>query len=311
MNARAAPLFGAVLSLALVRAGPSHALSLRNSAAEILLGDASPGTKAGDPRARSARLRVENSGRDPARVEFGAVVPPRGGLKDGYEPWPYPDKVRLLPTSAELAPGKSGETELVARIPKRLSRDPGGGQYQFDVLARGRDPAGASLTLTTKVLLSVGPPLARAGDSPAGGYAPMPGFQLSPPSAEIGPVPWDARGSDPGGGTTLKLINAGDRDATVVLTPARDWDDSAQPGEGYPPAPNPRWLKVDPPVVKVRAGAIGSARIRVAVPKEKRYAGRRWAFVVAVTASSGGHETRRWFVLNVRTSDWEEDGRAR
>lgn len=294
MNARAAPATGVALCLALVGAGPSHALSLRSSAAESFLGDVSPGAAVAFSKAAGKRLRVENTGRDPARVEFKTVIPRVEGCKDGYDPWPYPDKVRLDWKRAELGPDAAAEAELVVTAPK----DPAliGGQYEIDVVATGYDRAGASLSLRTRVLLSVGAPPA-SGDVPPGGWAERPGFNLSPP-----------RG---GSGTTLKLANAGDEALTVSLTPARTWDQDARIPEGYEPAPNPRWLRPEPGVVNVRAGAIGSARIEAHVPRQARYAGRRFAFVVAADAESGGRRTRRWFVLTMDATQLEEDSRAR
>jgi hypothetical protein len=308
MSARAAPSFGAVLGLALLGAGTGHALSLRSSAAESFLGDASPGTTVVFSRATGAKLRVENSGRDAARLEFKIVPPPAEGLKDGFDPWPYLDRVRATSSRANLGPGEGADVELAVTVPKDSALI--GGQYQFDVLATGYDPAGASLTLRTRVLLSIGAPLATA-DAPAGGFAERPGFTLTPRGAELEKVPW-AADKDPGDDATFKIVNAGDEDLTVTLSPARDWDDGeARLKDGYDPAPNPRWLRFDPGVVKIRAGAIGRARIGASIPRQTRYAGRRLAFVVAADAVAGGRRTRRYFVLYAVTRDLEEDTRAR
>lgn len=290
MKTRAAPSMGAVLSLVLLGAGPCHALSLRSSAAEVFLGDARPGTEVLSSRASGGKLRVENTGPDPVRIEFKAVSPPVGGVKDGYEPWTFP--IRLEATKAEVGPGEAAEAVVSVRAPRKADA---GGQYEFDVLATGHDRAGASLTLKTRMLLSVGEPLASAEE--AGSFAERPGYALSPKSAT-------------GRDATVKIVNAGDEDLTVTLTPARSWSDDARIADGYEPAPNPRWLRLEPRVVKVRAGAIGSARISVSVPREERYAGRSWAFVAAVDAEAGGRRTRRYFVLHFNPEKPEEKTRA-
>lgn len=283
MSARAAPSIGVVLSLVLLGAGPSHALSLRSSAAESFLGDASPGTSVAYSRAVGAKLRVENAGADLVRVEFKAV-PPASDLKDGWEPWPHPEAVRIESSRAELKPGAAAEAEVVVNVPK--DRALNGGQYQFDVLATGYDRSGGSLSLRTRLLIAVGPPPA----SPVASVE-RPGFALSPL----------ASGKD----TLLKFVNAGDEDLSVTLSPARSWDDGAHIQAGYEPAPNPRWLRFDPGSVTVPAGAIGRARIWAAIPRQARYAGRHWAFVVAVDADGKSGRTRRWYVLHVDTSDME------
>ena len=295
MSARAAPKFGAVLGLALIGAGTCHALSLRSSAAELFLGDVSPGTTVVVSKATGSKLRVENSGRDVARLEFKAVSPPQGGLRDGFEPWPHPESVRVTVSRAELKAGEAAEAELSVKVPKDSALI--GGQYEFDVMATGFDRAGASLTLKTRVLLSVGAPLPPA-EAPSGGFAERPGFTLAPPSAT-------------GKEGTLKLVNAGEEDLTVTFSPAREWSDDVRILDGYEPAPNPRWLRFEPGETKIRAGAIGRARIWAVVPRESRYAGRRLAFVVAVDAVAGGRRTRRYFVLHVNSEPLEEETRVR
>jgi hypothetical protein len=77
--------------------------------------------------------------------------------------------------------------------------------------------------------------------------------------------------------------------------------------DGEEPAPNPLWLRTEAGTVKVRAGAIGRARLLARIPREKRYAGRRWYFVAAVDARGAKGAARRWFVLHVRTPDWKEE----
>lgn len=300
MKTRTATSIAAAVGLALLRAGPSRALSLRSSAAEAFLGDVPPGASAVLSRATGARLRVEDLGPEPVRLEF-RIVSPRDA-KDGYEPWPDPGRVRVSASRAELKPGEASEADLTLTPPKGTAS---GAQYEFDVLATARDRAGASLTLKTRVLLSIGAPLPSAGEPP-GGFVERPGFQLTPTSAEQASPPRDGGASD--AGASVKIVNAGEEDLTVTLSPAREWTDEARLRDGEEAAPNPRWLHFDSETLKVRAGAIARARAWASVPREKRYAGRRWAFVGAVEASGGGRRTRRYFVLHVTTPPLE-DGR--
>jgi hypothetical protein len=295
VSARPSPAFFAVLSLALLGAGPCRALSLRSSAAELFLGDVLPGADL-VVKADDGKLRVENSGRDPIRVAFKVVSPSASGLKDGFDAWPYLDRARATNASrAELKAEEAARAGLSVAVPK----DPAlvGRQFELDVVATGTDRAGATLTLKTRVLFSVGPPLSPA-DPPAGGYAERPGFALAPPSAS-------------GREATFKIVNASEEDLTVTLAPAREWDDDVRILEGYEPAPNPRWLHVEPGELKIRAGAIGRARVWAEPPKEARYAGRRWAFVAAVDGVAGGRRTRRYFVLHADVERLEEENHGR
>lgn len=307
MIARAASLLGAVLSLVLLGTGTCRALSLRSSAAEVSLGDVLPGNEAVAKR-DGARPRVENTGSEPIRLAVKAVPSAVSTLKDGWEAWPYPERVRVNVSRAVIGAGEAADLDVAVKVPAADALR--GGQYQFDVLATGTDSAGASLTLKVRALLSVGAPLPQAAAS-GGKGAEKTGFALSPSRAALEKVPFARTEEGPGAETTVKLVNAGDEEMTVTLSPARDWDETVRPREGYEPAPNPRWLRLEPGVVKIRAGAIGRARIWTSIPREARYAGRRWSFAAAADAESGGRRTRLYFVLDVTTPELEETPRAR
>jgi hypothetical protein len=288
-------VIGAVMALVLLGPVNSDALSLRSSAAEVFLGDVSPGTEAVASKAAGQKLRVENSGREMARVEFKAVAVSPDGLKDGYDPWPFVDQVRVdKKIASTLAPSAAVETDLRFMTPK----DEGlvGGQYQFDVLALGSDRNGASLTLKTRVLLSIANPLSGGASSGSEPMVDRPGFTLSPPWTRPEKVPWARQDrTEPKEATTLKLINASDEDLTVTFTPTRDWDDEAKVIDGFAPAPNPHWLRVESKVITLRAGQIGRARIWTQIPRQARYGGRRWAFVMKVEAIGADRlRRRRW-----------------
>jgi hypothetical protein len=280
MKSEFARRFGAALSLVLLGTGASHALSLRGASAELALSES------------GTRLKVENTGVEPVRVEFVVAAPKVESCKDGYEPWPFPSRVRVETIRRAAKPGEAAEAEVSASAPKGFA--PQGGQYELDALATGRDEAGLTLTVKTRLLLSLGGPLASEKDVVTEERA---GFSLAPKSA-IGKE------------ATVKIVNAEAEDLSVSITAAKDWSGDVRFPEGYEPVPNPRWLRSEPAAQRIRAGEIGRARIWADVPREKRYAGRRWAFVAAVDAVAGGRTTRRYFVLSVETPK-EEDKRAR
>lgn len=299
MSARAAPMIGAVLGLALFGAGTCHALSLRGSAAELFLEDASPGAKAAATKLK-ARLRVENSGAEKVRVEIRAGPADSAGLKDGYDPWPYMNLVSVRSTRSELKPGEGADIDVVASVPAKAGPR---GQYQFDVLETGRDAKGGQLTLRTRVLIRLGEPLARADDAPVGGWQKRPGFTLSPKTAAS-----DGRAETE---TTVKFVNAEEEDLTVTLKPTQDQVDSAEIGQGDEPGPNPDWMSFEPATVHVPAGSIAAVKVKVIVPKQRRYAGRQWTFTAAADAEKSGKRSRLYFVLHVNTEHLEEEKRVR
>ncbi len=295
-----ATLILSVLSLALSRAGPCHALSLRSSAAEINLGDVRPGKV--PVVGETGPLSVENTGAEAFMLEVSVADPPADRLRDGYDPLPDVGKqVAAKGPSRPLEPGGKSELDVKVAIPGGLA----GGQYQFDCLLKGRGSGGSVLTLRTGVTLSVG-----EGDPPEIPREPVAGFSVSPAKAHLEGVPLGARAaarSETFRG--LKLANAGETALNVRVRPVRAWDESVRLEDGYTPAPNPQWLKTGP-ALRVKPGEVAEASFTLDIPRQKRYRGRRWAFVVAVDAEGGGARGRTWWTLYVRTQD-EEDSRIR
>lgn len=291
----------ACLAVLLAGAQAARALSLRSTRAEAFLGEHRPGGRVSYARELGEPLGVENAGDEPARVELSLSIPPPERVADGYEPLPEGSWVRLDRTSHALEPGERGGTDVVVSLPRDARLE--GRQFQFDSLIRGRAEGGGGLTLRTRLLLAVGD-----GDPPEVPRDPPEGFLLSPARATAQGVPLGRRHPLAGAGA-LKLVNAGTRDLTVRLSTLRAWPPGLEPPQGHARAPNPRWLETGPPL-KVKAGSVVPAALELLVPDEPRYRGRRWSFLVAADAESGGRAGRALFVLSVETETArKEDGR--
>jgi hypothetical protein len=291
-----AALIGSVLSLALFGVGPCHALSLRSSAAEIFLGDVRQGKVSA--AGLKGPLSVVNTGNEKAVIEVSAENPPAERLKDGYDPLPDVLKqVVVKGPSRPLEPGEKSVLDIVVALPAGLE----GGQYQFDCVLKGRNAGGSALTLRTAVTMSVGEVnRADIAREPEGS-----GFSVSPAKAHLEGVPLGGREAArsekfPG----LKLANAGESVLVVSAKPVRVWDESVRIEDGYAPAPNPNWLKTGP-AHRIKPGEVAEASFVLEIPRQKRYRGRKWAFVVAVDAEGSGRIGRTWWTLYVRTQDEE------
>jgi hypothetical protein len=284
-----------VLSSAFISAGRCHALGLRTSAAEIFLGDVRPGKVA-------VELSVENTGAEKAIVEVAIETPPPSRLKDGYEPLPDMRKAVVVKgPSRPLEPAEKSALDIVAAIPRSLA----GGQYQFDCLLKGRNAGGSELTMRTAVTLSVG-----EGVSPDISREPgASGFSVSPAKAHLADIPLGKRTAARSNTfRALKTVNAGETELVVRARTVRAWDESVTIEEGYEPAPNPHWLQSGP-ALRVEPGQVSEMTFTLEIPRQQRYRGRKWAFVVAVDAEGGGRVSRTWWTLYVRTQD-EEKSRA-
>lgn len=288
------------LAILLFGVADADALSLRGAKAEVFLGDVRPGSVVVLSSAAGRSPFVENAGGEALEVLATWEVPPPERLKDGFDPLPDRKWVALKGASWTLVPGQRAEPVVAVTVPKERRLE--GAQLQFDCVFRARAPGGSEATLRTAVLLAVGE--AGPGEIPRrnGGS-----LIVSPSKARVEGVALGLR--QPARSETfraMKLANAGASEAVVRLSPARAWDETVRLEDGYAPAPNPNWLKTGPPV-RVAAGEVAEAVLELEIPRQARYRGRKWAFVVAVDAEQGGRRGRSWWILYVRTSDREKE----
>lgn len=297
-RSRAAP---AALRLAILLFGvvDADALSLRGAKTEVFLGDVRPGSVVVLSSTSGQSPFVENAGAEPLEVLATWEVPPSGRLKDGFDPLPDRKWIALKGESWTLAPGQRAQPLVAVSVPKERRLE--GVQLQFDCVFRARAPGGSEATLRTAVLLAVGE--AGPGEIPRRNAGSL---IVSPAIARVEDVALGLR--QPARSETfraVKLANAGASEAVVRLSSARAWDETVRLEDGYAPAPNPNWLKTGPPV-SVAAGEVAQAALELEIPRQARYRGRKWAFVVAVDVEQGGRRGRSWWTLYVRTSDREE-----
>lgn len=290
-NARAVPW--AWLAAMMLMAAQSRALSLRSTRAEAFLGEHRPGSRVSYSKAVGAPLGVENAGGEPASVELSLAAPPPGTLADGYEPLP-PAWAKATMLSFALDPGKSGETDITVTLPKDASLD--GRQFQLECGLAGRAPGGSALTLRTRLYLAVGD-----GDPPDCPSPPEWELSVSPRTATLPVSPGRIKPLAGPGFSGVKVANGSDKDAVVRVRAVRVWPEGMSPPPGFVAAPNPRWLSGGSPLT-VRGGSVGTAELALTVPKDPRYRGKKWAFLVAVDVESAGRKGRYWLVLAVEVA---------
>ena len=289
-TARAAPW--AWSAVVIMTAAASHALSLRSTRSEAFLGEVRPGSRVSYARALDAPFGVENAGTEPAEVVLTFESPPPDRLLDGYEPIPDPGWAKAALMKHSLEPGERGVADIMVTVPK--DRSLVGRQFQLECGLTGRSPGGGLLRLRTRLLLAVGD-----GDPAESPPAPPEWeFQSSPRVALLKVPPGRNSPLRGPGFTGVKLANTGGSDATATVRAVRSWPEGMTPPPGYAPAPNPRWLSGGPPL-RVPAGTVRTAELTLSVPKDPRYRGKKWAFLAAVDAETGGRRGRTWFVLGV------------
>jgi len=285
-------------TLAALAPPEAHGLSLRSSAAQLKV-EASPGRRLDVGKDAGGPLTIADTGGTRVAVEARVESPPGADAVDGYEPAPDPRWFSLDPPRLELSPGSEAAWRLTVEVPPDRGRE--GGQYEADVVAVGRSPDGLSARLRTRVLLRVKrdrgriEALDRTLIRRPRDVAPS-RSETTVRDAPLGRVvDVDALAA------ALKLANA-DAETAYVRVESSEPDPREAP-DGYEPAPNPGWLTAgDGGVVEVAAGKVASARLRLRVPDEPRYRGRRWAFAVDVEALGARPRVVRRFWLKVTTA---------
>lgn len=273
--------------------GPVRALSLRNSAAEIVVGLTS------GERTRTVPLTVTNTGLEKAVLRLEVLPPAAAELKDGYEPIPDLGWVRFKTWWYALDPGGSASAQALIALPRGKGVKPG--WYQAQWVSEAESPAGLRLRLPSKLLVRVKPERRRLEERRRKTRK-REGLDivLSPPRAkvrvEIG------RGAPAG---RLKAANA---NVEVVTVEARALDPAEAPDaprlpEGWEWAPNPDWLATAAEFVEVAAGKVGELELVLDIPDQDRYRGRRWAFLVEARMLEDAEEKTKRHLLLVETSE--------
>ena len=77
------------------------------------------------------------------------------------------------------------------------------------------------------------------------------------------------------GGEQYTVENTSTQKVKVTLKPSKPFEPSAV-GRGYRMIPDPSWITVEPTVIEVGPKSSGSAEVRIAVPCDPQYAGKRY-----------------------------------
>lgn len=243
---------------------------------------------------RNLPYRVVNSGAGPADVAILVEIPQGDRLKQGYESIPDPSWVRAVPDKLHLEPGQTGIVDLILQAPD----DPQytGRNFQAHIVCRGAEPPPGEVTglafltsLQSRLRFTVGGPgpeevrrLQKKGIYQTLNFTLEPQAQHVPgflePGKKIDLV------KESGAGVTV--VNRGAQKLQFNLRSVRPPGEISPPA-GYENAPDPDWLKISPEVLKVKAGAMASAKkIVLEIPDVPEHRGKRYMFVIQAQLSN-------------------------
>jgi len=282
-------------------APPVRALSLRSPAKEIRL----EGLRVGKTYSADAfvqTLELANTGKESISIASRFVLPRDSELKDGYEPIPSLSWIRLKKPRIGLAPGQEARAELTLKIPDKEGLM--GGQYQAQWIMTARGPTGDAVELSSRILIDL-------DDSPDVAFKKTGSEKESPPGLAfmllskgtiVEDVPLGTHSGDPQKDeVALKILNSGAQSEAFVMRSGRLIPDADVPPE-FEPAPNPHFLRIGSPLMRIGSGDIGIKKLRFAIPNEKRYRGRKWVFLVEVKSEGSPDSQTQDFLVQATTA---------
>lgn len=230
-------------------------------------------------------LRLVNTGDAEVEVVIKPIVPSASVLREGYEPVPAPDWVRVEVSTLVIGPNREGATDVIVSIPN----DPAllGKRFQADIWSHTRDPmAPVAVGIQSHLLIHVDsePPTEdelknKFVDENLANLD----FSVTPTSVDLGVLPagktHDLRKERK---LALKLINPNDRALNFRVKPLPVWESLILPPPGTAAALDANWLKPGREVVTVEASSIGEVALTLSVPDDAKTRGKRFMLLLAV-----------------------------
>jgi hypothetical protein len=99
------------------------------------------------------------------------------------------------------------------------------------------------------------------------------------------------------GGVPYTVENTSNRKVTVTLTPGRPFEPKSV-GRGYEMIPDPKWITVKPAVLKLEPHSSGTAEVRLTIPDDPKYAGKRYE--VWLMAKGAGPQFQVGLITRIR-----------
>jgi hypothetical protein len=212
-------------------------------------------------------------------AEIVVQAPRKQDMKDGYEPIPDANWMRVVPNKFKMEPGDVATADVILSVPGDASLT--GRHFQATVLSRTTGKNLMQVGVASAVRFSVGVtgPEALNAERKADASA-LVNFDVeaSPQTMQLPAFPMgrpvDVKKER---GLSVKVANKGDAQLRFKVSSA-GIDPTLRVG-GYE-AGDPAWLSVSPAVVKVKSNRIEEVRLSLNIPAAAANAGRKFMFLV-------------------------------
>jgi hypothetical protein len=294
MNLKTINRFAVIAAVIAAAARPAGAIGIAVRFVDITLENVSPGDSINLRVFKNLPMIVQNLDHEAGvDIAITAVLASGKEMKEGYVPIPDPNWVKILPDHFHLGPGASSAADVVVTIPN----DPKliGHHYECIIWTHTeqrqngmRSGVTFQTGLRNRLRMSIGTlgPASLQREKALKKLAEINvNFTISPDNLFVNEVPLgkalelkrDKR-------VALKVINQGDNPIELKMSviPA---DPNIYPQAGYDYAPDPTWLRIDPPLIKVPENSIREARLLLHIPAGAEFHGRKYMFLVKTTLS--------------------------
>lgn len=257
-------------------------------------------------------LRVVNTGDDTVDLKIETIPVKPGEARDGYEPIPSPDWVRVETSTFTLGPSREAVSDVLITIPndpKLLGR-----RFQADIWSHTVGARALLVGIRSQLLLQIDstPP---TEDELKKKYVDESlanlDFTILPTSGRAAGVPVgrevDLRKENK---IVVKIVNPNDRPLDFRVRSIPVWESAILPPSGYEPADDPNWLKPEQDVLKVDGNSIADVSARLTLPDLAKFKGRHLFFILSFEVLEQRIPTRVFYRLVVDTADDSKAGSA-
>jgi hypothetical protein len=199
-------------------------------------------------------------------------------MKDGYEPIPDPNWIKVIPNNLKMEPGDVMTSDVILAVPKDQALV--GRHFQANVLARTTGAQLLQVGVASQVRFSVGtlgPDSLKQESKPEKALLNF-DVEATPQTLQLPSFPLgrlvDIKKEK---GLSVKVANKGDTALKFKISSATV--DSRVRVGGYE-AGDPAWLTVKPASLKVKANRIEEVAISLLIPNKPENAGKKMMFLV-------------------------------
>ena len=278
----------------------ARALGLRTPFGEVIVNHLKIGQTYSLNDLVNLPLRVVNTGDQEVNLSIETIPTPPNEAREGYDPIPSLNWVRVAQSSFTFAPNHEVATDLIITIPN----DPSllGRGFEADIWSHTSSwRSHFGVGVVSKLLLridSTPPSEEELKKKFVDAHVANLDFTVLPSEKDIDEVPLgreiDLRKERK---VAIKLVNPNDQTMSFRIRSIPLWESMIAPPDGYEAAFNPQWLKPDSDVVKVEGNSIGETSLKLNIPDEPRVHGKKFLFIVSVDVLEQAISTHVYFRL--------------